>query len=121
MITSYRPASSETWRFAQSSRRQISSSMASMDGVMVGSPTHAEPLPSAVRPTRFTAAVGCRWESRTPVELPKYSVVRSSSAKPASTASRARARPKAPDSDDNTSSRTEESVSSGGRPKARPT
>ena len=49
MITSYRPASSETCRVAQSSRRQISSSMASMDGAMVGSPTQAEPLPSAVR------------------------------------------------------------------------
>ena len=56
------------------------------------------PVPSAVRPTRLTAPVGCAWESRSPVELPRYSVTRSSSAKPASTASRARARPKAPDS-----------------------
>ena len=63
----------------------------------MGSPTQAEPLPSAVRPTRLTAPVGCAWESRTPVELPRYSVAMSCSAKPASTASRARARPNAPD------------------------
>ena len=41
---------------AQSSRRQTSSSICSSEGSMVGSPTQAEPLPSAVRPTRLTAA-----------------------------------------------------------------
>ena len=85
---------------AQSSRRQISCSIRSSEGAIVGSPTQAEPLPSAVRPTRFTAPVGWAWESRSPVELPRYSVARSCSAKPASTASRARARPKAPESAD---------------------
>ena len=44
---------------------------------MVGTPTQAEPLPSAVRPTRFTAAVGCACERRSPVELPRYSVATS--------------------------------------------
>ena len=70
----------------------------------IGTPTQADPVPSAVRPTRFTAAVGCACESRTPVELPRYSVATSISAKPASTASRARARPKAPESDESTPS-----------------
>ena len=71
MITSYRPASRATCVVAQSSRRQTSCSMRSREGAMVGSPTQAEPLPSAVRPTRLTAPVGCTWESRTPVELPR--------------------------------------------------
>ena len=85
----------------------------------MGSPTQAEPLPSAVRPTRFTAPVGCACESRSPVELPRYSVATSCSAKPASTASRARARPNAPDSADSTPSSAPESVSSGSSPKSR--
>ena len=38
---------------------------------MVGSATQAEPLPSLVRPTRLTAAVGRASESRRPVELPR--------------------------------------------------
>ena len=41
---------------------------------MVGAATQADPLPSAVRPTRLTADVGWACESRTPVELPRYSV-----------------------------------------------
>ena len=93
--------------------------MRSREGAIVGSATQAEPLPSAVRPTRLTAPVGSAWESRTPVELPRYSVATSNSAKPASTASRARARPNAPDSADNTSSSALESVSSGSNPKSR--
>ncbi len=87
---------------------------------MVGSPTQAEPVPSAVRPTRLTAPVGWTWESRTPVELPRYSVTMSCSAKPARTASRARARSNAPDRADSTTSSAAESVDSGSSPKSRP-
>ena len=87
---------------------------------MTGAPTQAEPLPSSVRPTRFTAAVGCAWDIRSPVELPRYRVCTSSSANPASTASRARALPNAPDSAASTGSSTPESVCSGSRPKSRP-
>ena len=86
---------------------------------MVGSPTQAEPVPSAVRPTRLIAAVGWAWESRRPVELPRYRVATSCSANPASTASRSRARPNAPDSADRMPSSAPESVSSGSSPKSR--
>ena len=87
---------------------------------MVGAATQAELAPSAVRPTRLTAPVGCAWDSRSPVELPRYSVSRSSSANPASTASRARARSKAPDEGGQDASSTPESVSSGSSPKRAP-
>ena len=59
-------------------------------GRCVGTPTQAEPLPSAVRPTRLTAPVGCACDRRSPVELPRYKVSTSISANPARTASRAR-------------------------------
>ena len=87
---------------------------------MLGAPTQAEPLPSAVRPTRLTAPVGWACDRRSPVELPRYRVATSSSANPASTTSRARARSNAPESDERTGfEHAAASVSSGATSKGR--
>ena len=81
-------------------------------------PVQAERAPSVERPTRLTDPVGCENERRTPVELPRYNVDTPNSANPASTTSRSRARPNAPESPDSTFPKAERSVSTGDRPKA---